>query len=174
MLQSKCHGVSHSAQNGNVHLIISLPDTKASLPVADSLVRRLQRHYGLDGSADDAKCPKKSHTLPIFNTRSGSSIFRRPALQIFDTCSSPNTNTTGSLRSPDRFLRRPILDNSAQSFRVSKDPRSLTSDEKLLRSNEASPDAFDPRRRITCPIARDGLSPIPREFSANHTRAGGV
>jgi hypothetical protein len=168
-----CHGLSHNAQHENVHLLINLPETKATLPVADSLVRRLRLHYGLDGSADDSKFPKKSRTLPIFNNRSGSSIFRRPALQTFETCSSTNTNTTGSLRSPDRFLRRPTLDNSAQSFRVSKDPQSLTSDEKLLRSNEASPDAFDPRRRITCPIAKDGLLPMPRDFSANHTRAGG-
>lgn len=154
-------------------LLTTLLDDHAVLRLADSLARRLRLHYGLDGPSDDSKASKKSRTLPIFSKRSESSVFQRPSLRTFDTCSSTNTTTTGSLRSPDRFLRRPTLDNSTQNFRVNKDPYTLTSDEKILRSNEASPDAFDPRRRTTCPIAKDGNPPIPRDHSANHNRAGG-
>ena len=113
-------------------------------------------------------------TLPRSQARCKTSSFhRRPSLKrAFESNSS--TKSTGSLRSPDRFLpsRRPTLESAVQSFRASKDPQILSTDERLLRNKDASPDAFNPRRRVTSLIPRPNRPLKRRDFSGN--RSGGV
>lgn len=108
------------------------------------------------------------------NRRLKTSMFRRPSLKALDSNSS--TRSTSPLRSPDRFLpRRPAIDSATQNYRVNKDPQSLSNNEKLLRNNEASPDAFNTRRRVTSPVPpanRPLVRPTRRNFTANRTGGG--
>ena len=128
-----------------------------------------------DGPSDDAKPVWGVTTLPRLNARSKIASFcRRPSLNACE--SSPSTGSPGSLRSPDRFLpsRRPTLESAVQNFRVNKDPQLLSSDERILRNKDASPDAFNPRRRVTSPIPRTNHSITRRNFSGNRSGGGGM
>lgn len=128
----------------------------------------LKQRY--DGPADDCQIPAAA-TLPRTKTRSA--FRRRPQLSTYDSTTSQKS--TGSIRSPDRFLptRRSALDFATQSFRANKDPKSLTLDEKLVRNKEASFDAFNPRRSITSPIPLANRPTGRRNVSANRSGGGG-
>lgn len=121
-----------------------------------------------DGPSDTEKRALSISTLPRINPRT-SNFRRRPSLKTFASSTS-----SGSFRSPDRFLPiRSTLDSAVESFRTSKDPRTLTMDEKLLRHKDASQDAFNPRRRATSPIPSSNR-PVPRRnFSGNRSGSGG-
>lgn len=109
-------------------------------------------------------------TLP--SRRPITSIFRRPSLKVFESNSS--TKSTNSAKSPDRFLpRRPAFGSAAQCFRVNKDPQNLSTNEKLLRNGEASPDAFNPRRRASSPIPST-IRPVSRRDFTAHRYGGGA
>ena len=128
-----------------------------------------------DGSSDEPGVVWGVATLPRLKARSKTTAFRRrPSLNAFESTSS--TRSTGSLRSPDRFLpcRRPTLESAVQSFRANKDPHVLSTGEKLLRNKDASPDAFNPRRRVTSPIPRPNTSLTRRNFSGNRSGGGGM
>ncbi|KAL5323825.1 hypothetical protein ACEPPN_008367 [Leptodophora sp. 'Broadleaf-Isolate-01'] len=122
-----------------------------------------------DGPSDTEKRALSISTLPRINPRT-SNFRRRPSLKTFASSTS-----SGSFRSPDRFLPiRSTLDSAVESFRTSKDPRTLTMDEKLLRHKDASQDAFNPRRRATSPIPSSNR-PVPRRnFSGNRSGSGGA
>lgn len=113
-------------------------------------------------------------TLPRFNHRS-KTFRRRPSLKTFDSGSS--IRSVGSIRSPDRFLpRRPNTASATESFQTSVDPKSLSTDEKLFRNKDASPDAFNPRRTVTSPVPRahrPASRPERRHFSGNRSGSGG-
>ena len=98
----------------------------------------------------------------------------RPSLNVLK--SGTSSRSTSSVKSPDRFLpQRPVVSSASQSYRVNKDPESLSSHEKLLRNNEASPDAFSTRRSVTAPVPPpNGLVvfPVRRNITAN--RGGGA
>ncbi|KAL2073024.1 hypothetical protein VTL71DRAFT_10348 [Oculimacula yallundae] len=121
-----------------------------------------------DGPSDTEKRALSISTLPRVNPRTNT-YRRRPSLKAF-----ASSGSAGSLRAPDRFLqRRHGLDSAVESFRTSKDPRTLTTDERLLRHKDASPDAFNPRRRATTPIP-NAIRPLPRRnFSGNRSGSGG-
>jgi hypothetical protein len=95
--------------------------------------------------------PLGIYTMPRFNAKSNLSKLRpRPSLKACYSGSSGRS--TGSLRSPDRFL--PVLgspDQSTEKFHMSKDSNKLSPSEKLLRNDSASIDAFSPRRNFTSP-----------------------
>ncbi|KAG0646287.1 putative WD repeat-containing [Hyphodiscus hymeniophilus] len=97
----------------------------------------------------------------------------RPSLIALISGSSKSTN---SLRSPDRFLpQRPHLNSASQSYRINRDPQSLSSNEKLLRNNEASPDAFNPRRSVTSPVpSLTGFPGLPLRPNFTVNRGGGA
>lgn len=121
-----------------------------------------------DGPSDTEKRALSISTMPRINSRINK-FRRRPSLKAFASSSS-----AGSFRSPDRFLpRRPTLDSAVESFRTSKDPRTLTTDEKLLRHKDASPDAFNPRRRVTSPTPSAIRPVLRRTFSGNRSGSGG-
>ncbi|KAG4430502.1 hypothetical protein IFR05_014007 [Cadophora sp. M221] len=122
-----------------------------------------------DGPSDTEKRALSISTLPRINPRT-SNFRRRPSLKTFASSAS-----SSSFRCPDRFLPiRPTLDSAVESFRTSKDPRTLTTDEKLLRHKDASLDAFNPRRRATSPIP-SANRPVPRRnFSGNRSGSGGA
>lgn len=91
-------------------------------------------------------------TMPRLNSKSGmSKLHPRPSLKSFPV--GPNVKrSSGSLRSPDRFLASvDCQDSSVQKFRVNKDPQQLTASEKIIRDGSASLDAFSPRRNFTTP-----------------------
>lgn len=91
-------------------------------------------------------------TMPRLNSKNGmSKLHPRPSLKLFS--GGPNgTRSSGSLRSPDRFLASvDYQDSSVQKFRVNKDPQQLSPTEKLVRDDSASLDAFSPRRNFTTP-----------------------
>ena len=91
-------------------------------------------------------------TMPRLNSKNGmSKLHPRPSLKLFS--GGPNgTRSSGSLRSPDRFLASvDYQDPSVQKFRVNKDPQQLSPTEKLVRGDSASLDAFSPRRNFTTP-----------------------
>ncbi|KAK2627596.1 hypothetical protein QTJ16_003562 [Diplocarpon rosae] len=120
-----------------------------------------------DGPSDTEKRVLSTSTLPRVNPRT-LNVRRRPSLKVFTSSTS-----SGSLRAPDRFLpKRPTLDSAVESFRASKDPRVLTTDEKLLRHKDASPDAFKPRRRATSPIPNAIRHEPRRNFSGNRSGSG--
>ncbi|KAH7407215.1 WD40-repeat-containing domain protein [Cadophora sp. MPI-SDFR-AT-0126] len=121
-----------------------------------------------DGPSDTEKRAISISTLPRINPRTNN-FRRRPSLKAFTSSSS-----TGSFRSADRFLpRRTTLNSAVESFRTSKDPRTLTIDERLLRHKDVSPDAFSPRRRATSPIPSPNR-PVPRRnFSGSRSGSGG-
>lgn len=168
---------SSSLLNGDPRVrnpnVSEVPDLKAGPKLYSKTVRFRGRYDGPDDAPPDhPEHELSASTLPC--RRPKTSMYSRPSLKAFHSGSS--TKSTSSLRSPDRFLpRRPILDSAVQSYRVNKDPESLSSSEKLLRNNEASPDAFNPRRRVTSPAPPpNGLPvlPVRRNFTA--TRGGGA
>jgi len=127
-----------------------------------------------DGPSDDEGPVVDASNLPRLSAHSNiASFLRRPLIKTFETISK--TNSTGFPRSPDRFLpgRRPTLDSAVESFRANKDPHILSTNEKLLRNKEASPDAFNPRRRVTSPMHVNRLH-TRRTFSANRSGGGGM
>ncbi|OBT75221.1 hypothetical protein VF21_06121 [Pseudogymnoascus sp. 05NY08] len=90
-------------------------------------------------------------TMPRLNSKNGTSkLHPRPSLSF---SVGPNgQRSSGSLRSPDRFLASvDSQDSSVQKFRVNKDPQQLSPSEKLIRDDSASLDAFSPRRNFTTP-----------------------
>jgi meiosis-specific APC/C activator protein AMA1 len=107
--------------------------------------------------------------------RPKTSMLQRPSLKEALN-SGLSSKSISSVQSPDRFLpRRPKLDSASQNYRVNKDPQSLSSNEKLLRNKEASPDAFNPHRCVTSLVPPpNGLPVLParRNFTAN--RGGGA
>jgi hypothetical protein len=128
-----------------------------------------------DGPADDEKLPIVPATLPRLNARSkNTAYFRRPSLKTFDSNSSLNSG--GSLRTPDRFVprRRPALDSAIQSFRANKDPKVLSTEEKLMRHKDVSPDAFNPRRRVSSPIPEANRPISRRNYSGRRSGSGGT
>ncbi len=128
-----------------------------------------------DGPADDEKLPITPATLPRLNARSkNTAYFRRPSLKIFDSNSSLNSG--GSLRSPDRFVprHRSGLNSAIQSFRANKDPKVLSAEEKLMRHKDVSPDAFNPRRRVSSPTPQANRRVARRNYSGRHSRSGGT
>jgi hypothetical protein len=128
-----------------------------------------------DGPADDEKLPVTPATLPRLNARSkNATYFRRPSLKTFDSNSCSKSG--GSLRTPDRFVprRRPALDSAIQSFRANKDPKALSTNEKLLRHKDVSPDAFNPRRRVSSPIPQANRPPARRNYSGRRSGSGGM
>jgi hypothetical protein len=77
---------------------------------------------------------------------------RRPTLRRLNTGSS--SNSSGSLRAPDRFLpTRSPLEPAFHNFQASKDSEKLSNNEKLLRCDIASLDAFRPRGSATNPTS---------------------
>lgn len=104
-----------------------------------------------------------------------SAIFRhRPSLKTFDTDSS--SKATNSLSSPDRFLprRRSTLDSAIEGFRANKDPKNLSTDERLFRHKDASPNAFSSRQRVTSPTPITNAPASRRNMSANRSGHGGI
>ncbi|CZR52594.1 related to meiosis-specific APC/C activator protein AMA1 [Phialocephala subalpina] len=124
-----------------------------------------------DGADDGRIKHTAAATLPRLRPRANT--FRRPSLRT--TRSNLSTKSTGSVRSPDRFLpSRPSLDSAIESFRANKDPHSLSSDERLLRHEDASPDAFYPRRRVSSPIPKANRPIIDRRnVSGRRSGSGG-
>lgn len=128
-----------------------------------------------DGPADDEKPPPTPATLPRLKPRSkDTEYFRRPSLMAFESNSSSKLG--GSLHSPDRFVprRRPALDSAIQSFRANKEPKALSTEEKLLRHKDVSPDAFNPRRRISSPIPQANRPITRRNYSGRRSGSGGM
>lgn len=131
--------------------------------------------YSLDGPTDHLSVRKRTPTASTFPSpkwRPRIPALRRPSLLAFDTSSS--THTLSSSRSPDRFVpaRGTPPGQSTQSFRTNKDPQSLSPEERLLRNHEASPDAFDPRRRASSPVPQAIRPPVQRSFSASRVGGG--
>ncbi|KAF4627377.1 hypothetical protein G7Y89_g10780 [Cudoniella acicularis] len=155
---------------GNVHITNSSP--VVSKKWQDDLVLAIRSRY--DGTADEEQISRPTTPATLPRLRARSNLFRRPSLKSLDTKTS--VKPTSSLRTPDRFLpaRRPALDSAIQSFRVNKDPRALTADEKLLRHKDASPDAFNPRRRVTSPMSKPSRASARRNFSGNRSGGGGA
>jgi meiosis-specific APC/C activator protein AMA1 len=96
--------------------------------------------------------PLEPATLPRLNSSlkalSPDPFRHRPGLQTSSTSSS--SKSSGSLRSPDRFLpNRGLLDAAVQRFRANKDTNKLSLSEKVLRRNDDNPDAFSQRRAIS-------------------------
>lgn len=128
-----------------------------------------------DGPADDDIPPPAPATLPRLKPRTkDAEYFRRPSLMTFDF--SSNSKSGGSIRSPDRFVprRRPALDSAVQSFRSNKEPKALSTEEKLLRHKDVSPDAFNPRRRISSPIPLANRPVSRRNYSGRRSGSGGM
>ncbi|TVY15445.1 putative WD repeat-containing protein [Lachnellula arida] len=128
-----------------------------------------------DGASDDKKRTISAGTFP--RIKAPSFFRRRPSLRTFTSSSSQVCG--GSLRSPDRFVgsRRATLDSVIESFRINKDPSSLTPEERLLRNKDASADAFNARRSVTTPSSRSNRTPpsLPRrDFSGNRSGGGGA
>ena len=147
-------------------------DSKVSPKSSPKTVKFRGRYDGPDDAPPGRPEPEVGVSTPP-HRRLETSMCRRPSLKVLHSSSSKSTS---SLRFPDRFLpRRTTLDSAAQSYRVNKDPEKLSSSEKLLRNNEASLDAFNPRRRVTSPIPPPNGSPVlpvRRNFTA--TRGGGA
>lgn len=76
----------------------------------------------------------------------------RPPLRVSKTRSSTGVSATAIFA--DRFLpARRTPEASLQNFHANKDPKKLSPAERLLRHDQASPDAFNPwHRRATSPI----------------------
>ncbi|KAL3425457.1 WD repeat domain-containing protein [Phlyctema vagabunda] len=124
----------------------------------------------LDGPSDEYKSTPKPMTLPRFSSRLNIDIKsprRRPALKNF--ASDSNITSNRSTRSPDRFVpnRGTNIQSSTQSLKTSKEITRLTKDEKILRHNGASHDAFQGRRRATSPIPFSSRPPCRRNPSGN-------
>lgn len=130
----------------------------------------------LDGAFDDDHDrPTTPATLPrVFSRARNSSHHTRPSLGTFDSA-PPTLKRANSTLCPDRFVaaRRPGLD-STDSYRSNRDPRTLSKDERLLRHKDATPDAFNPRRRVTSPVPVLSPTNPRRVFSANRSGGGGT
>jgi len=128
-----------------------------------------------DGPADDDTPPPAPATLPRLHPRSKiTGYLRRRSLKTFE--SNSTSKSGGSLRSPDRFVprRRPDLDSVIQSFRANKEPKELSTEEKLLRHKDVSPDAFNPRRRVSSPIPQANRPVSRRNYSGRRSGSGGM
>ncbi|KAE9376087.1 WD40 repeat-like protein, partial [Stipitochalara longipes BDJ] len=128
-----------------------------------------------DGPADDEKPLPTPATLPRLNPRSKiTGYLHRPSLKTFGFNSTSKPGC--SFRSPDRFLprRRSDLDSVIQSFRANKEPKSLSTEEKLLRHKDVSPDAFNPRRRVSSPIPQANRPVSRRNYSGRRSGSGSV
>jgi meiosis-specific APC/C activator protein AMA1 len=155
-----------ASANTPVDLIDALQDTSRK-------TSKLTDIY--DGPADDDKAPPAPATLPRLKPRSkDTEYFRRPSLKAFESNSSSKSGS--SLQSPDRFLprRRPALDSAIQSFRANKEPKALSTEEKLLRHKDVSPDAFNPRRRISSPMPQANRPISRRNYSGRRSGSGGL
>jgi hypothetical protein len=126
-----------------------------------------------DGSVEDSPSISGAYTLPCRATK----VRQRPSLKRFETNGSIRSSKSyGSLRSLDRFVprRTPTLDLFVESFRANKDLKSLSPDEKLIKNNGASPDAFNPRRIVTSPTPTSMQTrPLGRRH-ASANRSGGA
>ena len=124
-----------------------------------------------DGADEERVGYRSAVTLPRLRPRTNT--FHRPSLRTVR--SNLSIASTGSIRAPDRFLpARPSLDSAIQNFRANKDPKTLSSDEKLLRHKDASPDAFNPRRRVSSPIPRANRTVLDRRnVSGRRSGSGG-
>lgn len=130
---------------------------------------RLTSRY--DGAGSDEGRMLAVSTLPRINHRS-KTFRRRPSLKTFESESS--LRSTGSIRALDRFVpRRATLDSATECYQISKDPKTLSTDEKLFRNKVVSQDAFNPRRRVTSPIPRANRHIQRRNFSGNRSGSGG-
>lgn len=111
-------------------------------------------------------------TMPRLNSSKGKGpgkLHPRPSLKSFYSGSSAK-QSTGSLRSPDRFLASADnLDASVQKFRMNKDAVKLSPAERILRNDDASPDAFSARRSFTTPAP----PAIGNRRSSSSARPGG-
>lgn len=125
-----------------------------------------------DGAYDEDR-PTTPATLPrVFSRARDFSHHTRPSLGTFDSA-PPTLKRANSTLCPDRFVaaRRPGL-NSTISYRSNRDPHTLSKDERLLRHKDATPDAFNPRRRVTSPIPALNPPNPRRVFSANRSGGG--
>lgn len=126
-----------------------------------------------DGAFEETR-PTTPATLPRVKSRLSSRGYaRRPSLSTFGSAQTlPRTNSSTS---PDRFVpaRRPGL-STTQSYRSNRDPQSLSKDERLLRNQDATPDAFNPRRRVTSPLPPTPPPNPRRVFSATRSGGGGI
>ncbi len=124
-----------------------------------------------DGADDETTRHVSAVTLPRLRPRMNT--FRRPSLRAVR--SNLSANSAGSIRAPDRFLPiRPSLDSAVESFRANKDPQTLSSDERLLRHKDASPDAFNARRHISSPVPRSNRPILERRnISGRRSGSGG-
>ena len=135
---------------------------------------RLRGRY--DGPCDNPKehvdPALAASTLPCRHSKAAP----RACLKALLNASS--SRSISSLRSPDRFLpQRPALNSASQSYRINRDPESLSTLEKLLRNNKASPDAFSPRRNVTISVPEPSVVPsLPngRRFNAAGRREASV
>ncbi|TVY83256.1 putative WD repeat-containing protein [Lachnellula suecica] len=129
--------------------------------------------YGYYDGAADAKPQISAATLPRIRVPS---LFRRRPRPSLNTVDSSSSQKSGSLKYPDRFVptRRPTLDSVVESFRVNKDPVTLSPEERLLRHKDATADAFSARRRVTSPSPRlnRAAPPLPRR-NFSRIRSGG-
>ena len=125
--------------------------------------RRPLRFAFRDGPADGSSPPLQS-TGPTTNKPEGADLFPFPlqplsiltAIQQGGTdggrdkrlkrrCFSSGVQTQASLATPDRFIsNRSASYDAAKNFRISKRANELSSGERLLRHDFASPDPFDP------------------------------
>jgi len=144
---------------------LSTARTEVTLPSADDIF------YEQDGSCDSdkhedflsklgrRKWPLGICTMPRLNLKNNlPKLHPRPSLKAFYSGSSGKPSS-GSLRSPDRFLSSvDYQDSSVHKFRINKDPQKLSPSEKLIRHDSASMDAFSPRRSFTTPTPPAGAA----------------
>lgn len=95
----------------------------------------------------------------------------RPSLKSIYSNDSNLKLSSGSLRTPDRYLSSPdIHETSANKFRVNKDPAKLTPQERLVRNDSVSHDAFNARRNFSLPMP----SGIGHRRTPSTARPGGM
>lgn len=95
-------------------------------------------------------------TMPKLSSRNNITTPKRssrPSLKSIYSNDSNNKSSTGSLRSPDRYMSSPdIQDASVHKYRTNKDPAKLTPHERLVRNDSVSHDAFNARRNFSLPM----------------------
>lgn len=151
-----------SASESASEQMSGIPDA-TPLPDIDSDILFNPNSRGSTGSSDYEdfivrlgcrRWPLGICTMPRLSSSKGKSPGNRhprPSLKSLYSGSSVK-QSTGSLRSPDRFLASADnLDTSVQKFRMNKDAAKLSPAERLLRNEDASPDAFSARRSFTTP-----------------------
>jgi hypothetical protein len=147
--------------------------TEVTLPSADDIFYEQDGSCGSDKHEDflsklgRRKWPLGICTMPRLNMKNNlPKLYSRPSLKAFYSGSSGKPSS-GSLRSPDRFLSSvDCQDSSVQKFRINKDPQKLSPSEKLIRHDSASMDAFSPRRSFT--------TPTPPAGAANRQNSGSI